>query len=121
MRVAARLGAVALVFVAIAAFAGFAHPHPGEGRPSASNVAPMAALDIGELFGNENEADENEADEGSPQGAAAKDQGGGGGVPVPVVLVLVALAGALGGYVYIRVRRVYLRFRAWGRRMWARL
>jgi hypothetical protein len=119
MRVAARLGTVALVFVAIAAFTAFAHPHPGAGPQSASFVTPMAALDIGGLFGDENEPDENEPDEGSPQGAAPKDQGG--GVPVPVVLVLVALAGALGGYVYIRVRRVYLRFRAWGRRMWARL
>jgi hypothetical protein len=119
MRLAARLSAVALVFVALAAFTGFAQPHPGGGPQSASYAAPMAALDIGELLGNENEPDENEADEGSAPGAQTKDQGG--GVPVPVVVVLVALAGALGGYVYLRVRRAYLRFRAWGRRMWARL
>jgi hypothetical protein len=37
------------------------------------------------------------------------------------VVVLMALAGALGGYVYIRVRRLYRRLRAWGRSMLARL
>ena len=114
MRAAARVSAVALALVALAAFTAVAHPHPGARLQSASHAAPMAALDLGALFG-----DENEPDEGSAQSAQAKDHGG--GVPVPVVLVLVALAGALGGYVYIRVRRVYLRFRAWSRRMWARL
>jgi hypothetical protein len=118
MKLAARLGAVALVIFALAAFAAVAHPHPGAGPRSASYAAPTAALDIGALFGDENEPDENEPDEGSAPRAQSQDQGG--GVPVPVVLVLVALAGAL-GYVYIRVRRAYLRFRAWGRRMWARL
>ena len=119
MKVAARLGAVALVLVALAAFAPFTHPHPGADSRSASYATPMAALDIGALFGDENEPDENEADEGSAPRAQSKDHGG--GVPVPVVLVLVALAGALGGYVYIRVRRLYLRLRAWGRSMLARL
>ena len=119
MRVAARLGALALVLIALATFAPSTHPHPGAGPQSASYATPMAALNIGALFGDENEPDENEPDEGSAPRAQSKDQGG--GVPVPVVLLLVALAGALGGYVYLRVRRVYLRFRAWGRRMWARL
>ena len=121
MRAAARVSAVALTFVALVAFTAVAHPHPGARPQSASYAAPMAALDLGALFGDENEPDENEPDEGSAQSAQGKDHGGGGGVAVPVVLVLVALAGALGGYVYIRVRRAYLRFRAWGRRMWARL
>jgi len=119
MRAAARVSAVALALVALAAFTAVAHPHPGARLQSASHAAPMAALDLGALFGDENEPDENEPDEGSAQSAQAKDHGG--GVSIPVVLVLVALAGALGGYVYIRVRRAYLRFRAWGRRMWARL
>ena len=119
MRVAARLGAVALAFVVLAAFTAFAHPQAGATPQLPSYAAPMAALDIGALFGDENEPDENEPDEGSAPRAQSKDQGG--GVPVPVVLLLVALAGALGGYVYLRVRRLYLRFRAWGRRMWARL
>jgi hypothetical protein len=119
MRLAARLSAIALVLVALAAFTALAHPHSGAGPRSASYAAPTAALDIGALFGDENEPDENEPDEGSAPRAESQDQGG--GVPVPVVLVLVALAGALGGYVYLRVRRTYLRFRAWGRRMWARL
>jgi membrane protease YdiL (CAAX protease family) len=119
MRVAARLGAVVLVFVALAAFAPLTHPHSGAGPQSASYVTPMAALDLGGLFGDENEPDENEPDEGSPQGAAAKDHGS--GVSFPVVIALMALAGALGGFVYMRVRRLYLRLRAWGRSMLARL
>jgi hypothetical protein len=119
IRVAARLGAVVLVLVALAAFAPFTPPHPGARPQTASYVTPMAALDIGALFGDENEPDENEPDEGSPQGATAKDHGS--GVSFPVVIVLVALAGALGGFVYMRVRRLYLRLRAWGRSMLARL
>ena len=119
MRVAARLGAVALVLVALAAFTASAHPHPGAAPQSASYAAPMAALDIGALFGEENEPDENEPDEGSAPRAQSNDHGG--GVSVPVVLLLMALAGALGGYVYLRVRRLYLRLRAWGRSMLARL
>ena len=119
MRVAARLGAVALVLAALAAFAPLTHPHPGAGPQSASYVTPMAALDIGGLFGDENEPDENEPDEGSRQGTAPKAHGS--GVPFTVVIVLVALAGALGGFVYMRVRRLYLRLRAWGRSMLARL
>ncbi len=119
MRVAARMGAVVLLLAALAAFAPFTQPHPRAAPQSASHVTPMAALDIGSLFGDENEPDENESDEGSPPSAQGGDHGG--GVPVPVVLVLVALAGALGGYVYIRVRRLYRRVRAWGRSMLARL
>ena len=119
MRIAARLGAVALVLAALAAFAPSTHPHPGARPQSVSYATPMAVLDIGALFGDENEPDENEPDEGSAPRAQSKDHGG--GVAVPVVLVLVALAGALGGYVYIRVRRLYRRLRAWGRSMLARL
>ena len=119
MRAAARLGAVALVFVALAAFAPFTHPHSGAGPQSASYVTPTAALDIGGLFGDENEPDENETDEGGSRKQPA-DQGA-SGVSIPVVLVLVALAGALGGFVYMRIRRLVLRVRAWGRGLWARL
>ena len=119
MRAAARLSAVALVFVAITAFAPLAHPHPGAGPQSASYVTPMAALDIGGLFGDENEPDENEPDEGGAR-EQPEDQGA-SGVPIPVVLLLVGLAGALGGYVYLRIRRLVLRVRAWGRGLWARL
>ena len=75
MRVAARLGAVALMFVAIAAFAPFTHPHTGARPQSASYAAPMAALDFGGLFGDENEPDENEADEGAAPRAQAQDNG----------------------------------------------
>jgi len=108
------------LLVVVLAFAGpQAHAPGGPATSGASHVAPMASINIGELFGDENEPDENEADEGASR-AQPEDQGS-TGVSLPVVILLVALAGALGGYVYIRIRRLVLRVRAWGRGLWARL
>ena len=97
-----------------------AGPQPAQAAPATVHVtpAPTAEFSLGGLFGDENEPDENEADEGSPQGA---HPGGGSGVSWPVVIALVAVAAALGGWVYLRIRRLVLRFRDWGRDVWARL
>ena len=73
-----------------------------------------------ELFGDENEPDENEPDEGGAQRAQSRGPGL-GSLRFPSSSLLVVLAGALGGYVYMRVRRLVLRARAWGRDLWARL
>jgi hypothetical protein len=87
---------------------------------SASAVAPAATIDIGGLFGDENEPDENEPDEGEG-GRAADDASGSSGVSVPAVLFLVVLAAVGGGWTALRVRRLWLRLRGWGRGLWARL
>ena len=110
-----------------------AQPHvTAERTPAgASHAAPMAFINIGELFGDENEPDEdeNEADEGSPQrdrssaDEAGDDEAGaeGAGVPFGIMLGFVLAAGLLVAYVVVRVRRLVLRARAWGRDLWARL
>ena len=115
------LGAAALGLLALALVLADARAHAPTGQviSGVSHLAPMASINIGELFGDENEPDENETDEGGT-GAQPQDQGS-SGVSLPVVILLVALAGALGGYVYIRIRRLVLRVRAWGRGLWARL
>jgi hypothetical protein len=122
MRAARRSALVGLLILAVASSGvAVAHAAPSDGAQRASYAAPTAAIDIGELFGNENEPDENEPEEGGAEGNRSAESGGASGVSLPVVAVLVVLAGALGGFVYLRIRRLYLRLRAWGRSMWARL
>jgi hypothetical protein len=120
MRTAARTIAVALLTLALAGFppaAATAHAAPLPSR--AVHAVPMA-VNLHGLFGDEDEPDENEPDEGSNQSASQSDGGGSSGVPVPVVAVLVLVAAALGGYVYLRIRRAWLRLRGWSRSLWAR-
>jgi hypothetical protein len=57
-------------------------------EPAAASVPPAAApatINIGGLFGDENEPDENEADEGGSEGESQ----GSSGAPLPLVLLLV--------------------------------
>lgn len=80
--------------------------------PRAAHAQPVpraAAIDLGGLFGDENEADENETDEGSP---AASNQGSSSTSPL-VVLLLVAAAAIVVAFVVNRVRRLWRRLRAW--------
>jgi hypothetical protein len=95
----------------------------GVGTLTASRAAdaprgtPAALIDLGGIFGgdDENEPDENEPDDGSPahdQPAGAKADRG-SGISPPLVLLAVVL-GAIGAlFVANRVRRVRLRMRAW--------
>jgi hypothetical protein len=119
MRAVTRAACLALLLVAIGSVAAIPKGDPGRGVHGTSQVVPMASLNLSELFGDENEPDENEAEEGGAQGTPSQTHGS--GVSIPVVALLVVLAGALGGYVYIRIRRLILRARAWGRDLWARL
>jgi hypothetical protein len=86
-------------------------PQTGQARST-----PVASIDIGSLFGNENEPDENEVD-GNDVGARHTSSG----TSLPVLIGLVVLAIAAGGYAAIRIRRLWLRLRGWGRNMRARL
>jgi hypothetical protein len=119
MRARARVTLVALVVTALLAFAPGA-PALAASAPAPAAQAPPIAIDLNSLFGDENEPDENEADEGSPQSSQSNDGAGQSGVSLPVVVLLVLAAAAAGGWVVLRVRRLYLRLQAWGRRMWAR-
>jgi hypothetical protein len=118
MRTVARRLAVALLLVAVTAFAPGAQAYAAPSVQQVAHSAPVA-IDIPSLFGDENEADENEPDEGAPQSSAQPAEHG-SGVSLPVVAVLVALAAAFGAYVYVRIRRLYRRIVEWSRGMWAR-
>jgi hypothetical protein len=116
MRVACTLAIVLL----IGALGTYALPHATEGPRSESVVAPIGAIDLGGIFGSENEPDENEADE-NEGGRPAPQSNQRSGVSIPVATLLIVLAALMGGYVAIRVRRLWLRVVGWGHDMWARL
>jgi hypothetical protein len=122
MKASARIIAVALLTLALAGFppaAATAHAAP---VPAQAVHAVPIAIDLHGLFGDENEPDENEPDEGSDQSASQSEDGDGAssGVSLPVVAILVLAAAALGGFVYLRIRRAWLRLRGWSRSLWAR-
>ena len=115
-----RIGCLLAVGVTLIAMGAPVVPHAGESRAasvSTSSVVPLAAIDLGGLFGNENEPDENEPDEGGGGGQQTNQTSG---TSLPVVLLLVVVAAIAGGWVAIRVRRLWLRLQGWGRDMRAR-
>jgi hypothetical protein len=115
-RIFRRVVCLLAIGIALAALGAPVAPRVGEARPasvSQSSVIPLAAIDLHGLFGDENEPDENEG--GGDRGETSS------GVSLPVVLLLLAIAALAGGYVAIRVRRLWLRLRAWGSAMRARL
>jgi hypothetical protein len=110
-----RLGCLLAIGVALAALGAPLAPHSGARAASAapSSVAPVAAIDLHGLFGDENEPDENEGGGDQVQQSS--------GTSLPVVLLLMVVAALGGGYVAIRVRRLWLRVRGWGSDLRARL
>ena len=121
MRVALRAATVGALVLALATV--MVGPLLNAGRApapaSASYAAPLASINLGELFGDENEPDENEADEGASQQAQSGDQGS--DLPFGIMVAFVVAAVLLVAYVVLRIRRLVLRARAWGRDLWARL
>ena len=117
-----RTATLVAISALLAALAVLVLANVGEARPpsvATPSAAPVAAINLGDLLGNENEPDENEADEGAP--AAQKQNTQASGVSIPVMIGLVVLALFAGGYAAIRVQRMWLRLRGWGRGMRARL
>jgi hypothetical protein len=106
-----RVGCLLAIAVMLAALGPALVPHPAEAR-----AEPVAQIDIRGLLGDENEPDENE---GGEAGGGQSAQGS--GTSLPVVLLLMALAAIAGAYAAMRVRRLVLRVRGWGRDMRARL
>jgi hypothetical protein len=115
-----RVAVLLAVGALLAAPAALILPNVGEAQAATtapSSAAPVAAIDIGSLFGNENEPDENEPDEGAGKQTVTRASG-----ISPLVLIgLVVLAVGTGGYAAIRIRRLWLRLRGWGSNMRARL
>jgi hypothetical protein len=115
-RIFRRVVCLLAIGIALAALGAPVAPNAGEARPasvSQSSVIPLAAIDLHGLFGDENEPDENEG--GGDRGETSS------GVSLPVVLLLLAIAALVGGYVAIRVRRLWLRLRGWGSDLLGRL
>jgi hypothetical protein len=115
-RILRRVVCLLAIGIALAALGAPVAPRVGEARPasvSQSSVIPLAAIDLHGLFGDENEPDENEG--GGDRGETSS------GVSLPVVLLLLAIAALAGGYVAIRVRRLWLRLRGWGSDLLGRL
>jgi hypothetical protein len=78
-------------------------PVAADGRDTGpAPVAPVALIDLGELFGNENEPDENEPEEGE---APAKESSSPSLLVVLLVVVL-ALVAARFALFYFRLRRL---------------
>ena len=123
MRVALKTVTVATLLLALALVAVRVHVNPSA-APSGGSDAPLASINIGELFGDENEPDENEPDEGAPQQAQSGDEESGdegAGAPFGIMLAFVVATGLLVAYIVMRIRRLVLRARACGRDLWARL
>jgi hypothetical protein len=77
---------------------------PGETR--AASTAPIAQINLPEVFGDENEADENEPEEGGPEGGAQAQSESSGPSPLVVLfLVIVALVAARIALFYVRLKR----------------
>jgi hypothetical protein len=69
------------------------------------SVAPVAQINLGELFGNENEADENEPEEGGSEGGAPAQESSGPSPLVVLFLVILALVVARVALFWFRLRR----------------
>jgi hypothetical protein len=115
-----RVACLSAIVLLLAGLGTYALTHGTEVPRSASAVAPMAAIDLGGIFGSENEPDENEADE-NEGGQSSPQSNQRSGISIPLAILLILLAALAGGYVAIRVRRLWLRVVGWGRGMWARL
>ena len=105
-RLACTLAAAVTVSALVVAAAPAASGAPPPRSPSA---APLAAIDLRGLLGDENEADEDEPDEGSR--SAASDQSY--GPPLPVALLVLAAGAIVVAFVVSRVRRLWFRLRDW--------
>ena len=119
MRVALKAVVVGALVLVLALVASRPHADPQPAPAVTSYAAVPASINIGELFG-----DENEPDEGAPQQAQSSDDESGdegSGVPFVIMLGFVVAAGLLVAYIVMRIRRLVLRARAWGRDLWARL
>ncbi len=87
-------------------------PAHAEDSPAAvvnsSSVAPVA-IELGEIFGDENEADEDEADEGGSEDGAQSQSQQSSSLSLPAVLLFMAVGAAA----VLFTLRVLRRFRSW--------
>jgi hypothetical protein len=88
---------------------------------SASTATPPAFIDLGSIFGgDENEPDENETDGGEQKQPASGRSAFGSSISLPVVLAIAALGLLAAAYVVNRLRRLAARIRGLSARASAR-
>ena len=73
-------------------------------EPAGAEEPPAALIDLGELFGDENEPDENEPEEGS-RAAAQEEQSSGPSLAVVLLLLVLGLLAARVALWGFRLRR----------------
>jgi hypothetical protein len=88
---------------------------------SAVTVTPVALINLGAIFGDdENEPDENETDGGEQQQPASGRPAFGSNISLPVVLLIAVLGVLAAAFVVNRVRRLWRRLRGLSARASAR-
>ena len=113
-RTARRIGWLLALGLVVSAVAAFAVPDAGHASPgSSASVAQTGLIDLGGLFGeeDENEADEdeNEGDEGGGRNARSPAEGDsqkGSGASLPLQVMAVAVGG---GFLVRQLRRARVR------------
>ena len=88
---------------------------------SAVTATPVALIDLGAIFGDdENEPDENETDGSEQQQPASGRPAFGSNISLPVVLAIAVLGVLAAAFVVNRVRRLWRRLRGFSARASAR-
>jgi hypothetical protein len=85
--------------------------HTGATGPGAATGTPVALIDLGAIFGDENEPDENESDDGRPGRDRSTDHGSSTSPSAALLCLAIGAIGAL--FVAKRVRRLRARLRVW--------
>ena len=101
-----RIACVLAVVVALAGLGTLALRTPA----AAASRAPTAFIDLGGIFGNENEPDENEPDD---DGRAQQPAQGGSNITTRGVLLGAAIGAIVALFVASRLRRLRARLRRW--------
>jgi hypothetical protein len=97
MSVATRIGCLLAIVLALFAV--------GSAASVQAAGPPAGQINLGDIFGNENEPDENEPEEGGSARAAESEEGSGPSVAVILLLVILGLVAARVALFYFRLRR----------------